>query len=76
MALYVAPMNAHAVCPEGNERESDPSGRSEFTACLVRYTLPAIMAVPKACDVAMRAQELRVGAPKAFIAHGNANGMY
>ena len=47
MAVAVAPMKAHAVWPEGKERQSLPSGRCDVTLRLTASTEAAIIRAPK-----------------------------
>ncbi len=72
----VAPINAQAVWPEGNEWVSEPSGRVELTVSLSVLTEPAMSIVAMPCDTAMRPQPERVGNPAALSIQGAARGAY
>ena len=75
-SIIVAPAKAHAVCPEGNERESVASGRGESTICFSPQVMAALMTTPEPCATAMRPHDDVVGTPAAFSIHGVAMGTY
>ena len=76
LAVTVAPRNAHAECPDGNDRMSLPSGRGYLLLRFIDSTVPAMITVPMAWETAITPHDERVDTPNAFIIQGNASGAY
>ncbi len=66
MVSIVAVIKAVAVCPEGNDRVLEPSGRRTCTLSFSPLVTAAITATEKASDTSILPHEERPRTPAAF----------
>lgn len=69
-------MNAVAVCPEGKDLSSEPSGLVTLVVFFSVPTMPAIRTAEIASDTAILSHELRLSTPSAFSPTITASGEY
>jgi len=70
----VAPANAAAECPDGNDLLSVPSGRRSWMKCYNEYVTPEDITYEAAAFTARRFHELALSTPQAFKANTEAIG--